>query len=603
MILDSLRGRTLLTVFGVSAAALVLAAVITSIALRAAMLQIIERDLVIEARLAASLVRELPAGSSLDAIDAEADHLGTLASARVTLIAPDGRVVGDSAEPVEQLRQLENHAARPEVVAARDSGLGVARRPSATLGAELLYVAVKVGRQDVDILRLAVPLAHVDDEIATVRRSLLLALAIALLCALGLASLSAAALDRRVAAIAAVARRYSAGDFSAPTGERGNDELATVARALDDAARELGRRMNEIEQDRARMQAMLAGMLEGVLVVNALGRILLVNDAARRLLRLADLAPDQHYLSVLPDPDLAAMLGRALEGRAQDGQAWSLPQEPHRTLMARVAPIGAAGSRGAIMVLHDITDLREADRMRRDFVANVSHELRTPLTAIQGYVEALQDDEAPAPDETKRFLDIIARHAARMERLVRDLLRLARLEAGQEPVARTTVDVSLVFDDVLVELTPSIEARRQRFVVTVEPEATDIETDATKLHDVLRNLVENAVAYAPPATAIELTARRVDRRVVLTVADAGPGIPDADLHRIFERFYRVDRARSRESGGTGLGLAIVKHLVGLLGGEVHAANRPGGGAIFTITLPLGSGLKRRVLLGDAPFQA
>jgi len=603
VILGSLRGRTLLTVFGVSAAALVLAAVITSIALRAAMLQIIERDLVIEARLAASLVQELPAGPSLDAIDAEADHLGTLASARVTLIAPDGRVVGDSAEPVEQLRQLESHAARPEVVAARDSGLGVARRPSATLGAELLYVAVKVGRPDVDILRLAVPLAQVDDQIATVRRSLLLALAIALLCALGLAWLSAAALDRRVTAIAEVARRYSAGDFSRPTDERGGDELATVARALDDTAGELGRRMAEIEQDRARMQAMLAGMLEGVLVVNALGRILLANDAARRLLRLADLGPDPHYLAVLPHPDLAVMLGRALEGRTHDGQTFLLPQDPGRTLMARAAPIGTAGSRGAILVLHDISDLREADRMRRDFVANVSHELRTPLTAIQGYVEALQDDEAPAPDEAKRFLDIIARHAARMERLVRDLLRLARLEAGQEPVETRPVDLDLVFADVLVELESAMDARQQRAVVALEPDAAHIETDPAKLHDVLRNLVENAVAYAPPATTIELTARRADGRVVLTVADAGPGIPDADLHRIFERFYRVDKARSRESGGTGLGLAIVKHLVGLLGGEVHAANRPGGGAIFTMTLPLGSGLKRRVLLGDAPFQA
>ena len=585
MILRSLRGRTLLTVFGVSAAALVLAAVITSIALRAAMLQIIERDLVTEARLAANLVRERPPGVSIEASDALADQLGALASARVTLIAPDGRVVGDSAEPIEPLRRMENHANRPEVVAARNRGLGVARRPSATLGAELLYVAVRVGRPDVDILRLAVPLAQVDDEIAAVRRSLLLALAIALICALVLAWLSAAALDRRVIAIAEVARRYSAGDFSRPTAERGGDELATVAQALDDTAGELGRRMAELEQDRARMSAMLAGMLEGVLVVNALGRILLANDAARRLLRLADLGPDAHYLAVLPHPDLAVMMGRALEGRAQDGQALSLPQEPNRTLMARVAPIGTAGSRGAILVLHDISDLREADRMRRDFVANVSHELRTPLTAIQGYVEALQDAEPPAADEARRFLEVIARHASRMERLIRDLLRLARLEAGQEPVARSTVDVGLVFDDVLVELTPSIEGRRQRFVVTVEPEATTIETDPAKLHDVVRNLVENAVAYAPPGTTIELVARRSDGRVAITVADQGPGIPDADLHRIFERFYRVDRARSRESGGTGLGLAIVKHLVGLLGGDVHAANRPDGGAIFTITLP------------------
>jgi len=581
----SLRGRSLVTVFGVSAVALILAAVITSITLRASLLQLIERDLATQTRLTAALLRESPAPLSAADLDREADRLGALASARVTLIGPDGRVRGDSAEPFERHASLDNHADRPEVAAARAGRVGVARRPSATLGADLLYVAVKVARADVDVVRLALPLAQVEDEIAAVRRSLLLALGVALLCALGLSWLSAAALDRRVAAIAGVARRYTAGDFSQPTGERGADELATVARALDDTARELGRQMAELEQDRARMQAMLAGMLEGVLVVNALGRILLVNDAARRLLRLPDLRLDQHYLAVLTDAELATMLGRALEGRAQDGQAWSLPQDPHRTLMARVAPIGTAGSRGAIMVLHDITDLREADRMRRDFVANVSHELRTPLTAIRGYVEALQEEQSPEPDEARRFLEIIARHASRMERLVRDLLRLARLEAGQEPVARTAVDVGHMFDDVLVELAPAIEGRRQRVAVTVEPGAEVIQTDAPKLHDAVRNLVENAVAYAPPTTTIELTARRVDGRCVLTVADQGPGIPDADLQRVFERFYRVDKARSRESGGTGLGLAIVKHLVGLLGGDVSAANRPTGGAMFTITLP------------------
>ena len=581
----SLRGRSLVTVFGVSAVALILAAVITSITLRASLLQLIERDLATQTRLTAALLRESPAPLSAADLDREADRLGALASARVTLIGPDGRVRGDSAEPFERLASLDNHADRPEVAAARAGRVGVARRPSATLGADLLYVAVKVARADVDVVRLALPLAQVEDEIAAVRRSLLLALGVALLCALGLSWLSAAALDRRVAAIAGVARRYTAGDFSQPTGERGADELATVARALDDTARELGRQMAELEQDRARMQAMLAGMLEGVLVVNALGRILLVNDAARRLLRLPDLRLDQHYLAVLTDAELATMLGRALEGRAQDGQAWSLPQDPHRTLMARVAPIGTAGSRGAIMVLHDITDLREADRMRRDFVANVSHELRTPLTAIRGYVEALQEEQSPEPDEARRFLEIIARHASRMERLVRDLLRLARLEAGQEPVARTAVDVGHMFDDVLVELAPAIEGRRQRVAVTVEPGAEVIQTDAPKLHDAVRNLVENAVAYAPKTTTIELTARRVDGRCVLTIADQGPGIPDADLQRVFERFYRVDKARSRESGGTGLGLAIVKHLVGLLGGDVSAANRPTGGAMFTITLP------------------
>jgi len=218
-------------------------------------------------------------------------------------------------------------------------------------------------------------------------------------------------------------------------------------------------------------------------------------------------------------------------------------------------------------------------------VANVSHELRTPLTAIQGYVEALQDEVPPEPEEAARFLEIIARQANRMERLVRDLLRLARLEAGQEPVEPTLTDLEILFTDVVTELEGALEAKRQRVVTDVGPAARTLVVDTAKLHDALRNLVENAVAYAPPATTITLASHRGDGEFVITVADEGPGIPDADLTRIFERFYRVDKARSRESGGTGLGLSIVKHLIGILGGEVRAANRPAGGAVFTVRLP------------------
>jgi len=237
-------------------------------------------------------------------------------------------------------------------------------------------------------------------------------------------------------------------------------------------------------------------------------------------------------------------------------------------------------------VLHDITDLRHADRMRRDFVANVSHELRTPLTAIQGYVEALQEDEPPEPGEAARFLEIIARQANRMERLVRDLLRLARLETGQEPVEPSPTDVESLFTDVLTELEGALEAKGQRVVTDIGPAARTLRVDTAKLHDALRNLVENAIAYAPPSTTITLASRRAGGAFVMTVEDEGPGIPEADLSRIFERFYRVDKARSRESGGTGLGLSIVKHLVEILGGDVKAENRRAGGALFTVTLPV-----------------
>ena len=273
----------------------------------------------------------------------------------------------------------------------------------------------------------------------------------------------------------------------------------------------------------------------------------------------------------------------ALSGPQPDPSEVQLDRDARRLFVGRVVPVVAERGGGAVLVLHDITDLRRADQMRRDFVANVSHELRTPLTAIRGYVEALADN--PPPADAQRFLDVIARHTLRMERLVRDLLRLARLDAVQEPLDRTTCAVSSIVAAVEHDMQAQLTAKRQRLTVDLGAGAETIVADPAKLHDVLRNLLENASNYAPDGSTIEIDARRLRDGVAITVADHGPGIPDADLPRIFERFYRVDRSRTRDPGGTGLGLSIVRHLVELHGGKVTAANRPAGGAILTVVLP------------------
>jgi two-component system phosphate regulon sensor histidine kinase PhoR len=238
-----------------------------------------------------------------------------------------------------------------------------------------------------------------------------------------------------------------------------------------------------------------------------------------------------------------------------------------------------------VLVMHDITELRKADQVRRDFVANVSHELRTPLTAIKGYAEALLDDPDDA-DAREKFLDIIHRHATRMERLVKDLLRLARLDAGQEAVELVPCDVEGLLRGIADDFEPTAAQKQQTIDVQVAKEATTLVTDATKLHDIARNLIENAVNYTPDGGAIDVRASLVGGRFQITVSDTGHGIAPDDLARVFERFYRVDKSRTRP-GGTGLGLSIVKHLVQVLGGEVTASNLPDGGASFTVTLPVG----------------
>jgi two-component system phosphate regulon sensor histidine kinase PhoR len=351
----------------------------------------------------------------------------------------------------------------------------------------------------------------------------------------------------------------------------------------------MGRRAGDLASDRARMEAILTGMIEGVLVVNDQGRVQLVNGAARAMLHLHDDPEGRHYVEMVRQPDIAAQLGAALKGATTDGLELTLPHEPELVIISRSAPVTAPGARGAVLVMHDITDLRRADRIRRDFVANVSHELRTPLTAVRGYVEALLDqgDEGADPTQVRRFLEIIGRHTLRMERLVRDLLRLARLDAGQEPLEHVPCRVESLFDGVETELASALEARQQSVVQRIGADAAEVIGDPSKLHDALRNLLENATNYAPEESTIVMASERAGPRVRLTVSDEGPGIPEADLPRVFERFYRVDKSRtraSRDPGGTGLGLAIVKHLVELQGGKASVANRSEGGAVFTIEL-------------------
>jgi len=579
------RTQVFLAAFGAMAIAVGLVALLESSSVRAQIRDRIERTLVTQARMAAEVLAH-HAQIAPGEIDDEADTIGGMLDARVTFIAADGTVVGDSAEDGADLAALENHGRRPEVVAARQSGLGVAQRHSATLGVDMLYVAVPARGPEVAIVRLALPLTEVDHQLAVVRRVSLIALGTGLVVALALSWFASLLLSRRLTAIAAVARRYAAGDLSRPSYDYGSDEIGTVARVLDQSVQELGRRMSELASDRARMEAILTGMVEGVMVVDDQGRVQLLNEAARRMLALedADTGVGRPFLEIIRHPDIAAGIDAALAGRAAQGQEFTLQRDPGRTFVARAAPVAAPGARGAVLVLHDISDLRRADQIRRDFVANVSHELRTPLTAIRGYVETLMD--APAdPDANRRFLEIIARHGHRMERLVKDLLRLARIDAGQETLDLSECSIEAVVGGVLTELTPVITSRRQTVHTDAQPGTATVTGDPAKLHDILRNLIENAVSYAPEGTTVVVGSRLDNDRLVITVADEGPGIPEAELTRIFERFYRVDRARSREAGGTGLGLSIVKNLVGLLGGAVSAANRPEGGAIFTVTLP------------------
>lgn len=581
----SFRLKLFLAAVLVAAVALAVAGVLFAEAMRSRTNERIEQTLVANARLGAELLSRAPVANA--DLEDEAVRLSGLIGGRVrvTLIAADGRVLADSMETPTSVAAMENHASRPEILAATLSGFGRSQRHSATLAMDMLYVAVQTDHPAVAFVRMALPLTDVKQQLQAVVNLTLVAMAVALAVSTGIAWVHSGRIGRRLRSIAQVAARYRQGDLSAPRLDFGDDELGAVANVLDDSARELASRLDELSSDRARTDAMLAGMVEGVIVVDPKGQLQLVNGAARRMLKLSDIGLGRHYVETIRHPVVAELLAAALAGGQPESLELSPPRAASRTITVRAAPVKSRGSLGAVLVLHDITELRRVDRIRRDFVANISHELRTPLTAIRGYVEALGEGDA-TPEESRRFLEIITRHTQRMERLVTDLLRLARLDAGQETLDLTTCDTQRLIQAVLADFAPTLEARAVQVTVTVAPSAESVRADGPKLQDALRNLVANAVTYAPERSTIRVEADCADGKVMLSVSDEGPGIPEPDLPRVFERFYRVDKSRARDPGGTGLGLAIVKHLVELHQGEVQAMNRREGGARFVLTLPV-----------------
>ena len=580
------RTKILLTALGTAALAVLVATLLVSWSVRNHLERRIEQQLANEARLDAEVLSHREAATDAQ-LDAEADALGRILTARVTFIAADGRVVGDSELTPEQIRTVENHGTRPEIVQALQQGSGSARRRSTTLSADMMYVAVPVkntGMPLLAVVRLALPLTEVDRQLARVRVFAALGFVAGILAAMVLTWVFSVPLARRLRAIAERARRYQAGDFTRTTPDYGDDEIGAVSRTLDTLAYEFAHRLAGLAQDRARMEAILAGMIEGVLVVNEHGRLQLANQAARRLLRIDGAIEGRHYPEIVRQPAVARQITAALAGQPTASVELTGVRDPSTILIARTAPVASPGGRGAVVVFHDITDLRRADQIRRDFVANVSHELRTPLTAIRGYVEAMLDADA---QQSRRFLEIVQRQTLRMERLVHDLLRLARLDAGQEPLDRVPCSIESLLGAVETDLAGLLAARGQTIDRQIAHDATTVIGDPAKLQDVLRNLLENATNYSPAGSRITVGASRRGDRMVITVADTGPGIPETDLTRVFERFYRVDKSRARDGdpGGTGLGLAIVKHLIELHGGKVSAANHPPHGAVFTIELP------------------
>jgi two-component system phosphate regulon sensor histidine kinase PhoR len=381
------------------------------------------------------------------------------------------------------------------------------------------------------------------------------------------------------------ARKFGTGDLSARIRVRRADELGELARILNLSADHLQGRLAENVRERARTEAILSAMADGVLAVDHRGVVLLANDALRHNLDLRD-PVGRHHVEAIRQREVGTLLGEVLETGGRRSRELSLARLRRVFALTAVPFPGDQGRpRGAVLTFHDITERRRLEQVRRDFVANASHELRTPLTSIRGFVEALEDGAINDPATAARFLEKIRNHADRMAALVEDLLELSRLEAGERPVHFEEVLPSEVVEDVMASFSGLAERKGMRLIDT-SGGAPPIVTDAERLRRILENLVDNALKYTPAGGRVEVSASAAaEGGVRVQVMDDGPGIPAEHLPRIFERFYRVDKARSREMAGTGLGLAIVRHLAGGMGATVDVSSEPGKGTTFTVALP------------------
>ncbi|NGZ11412.1 MAG: sensor histidine kinase [Nitrospira sp. LK70] len=529
-----------------------------------------------------------------------ARDLGQRASVRVTLIAANGTVLADSAVRDTDLYSVENHRSRPEVQQALSTGHGEDIRPSHTTGERTMYRAILMrpsqGASPL-VVRVSLPMLVMDREIAELRQRLFLALGIAFLVALTLSVWLAHSITKPLSDIASAARRLGSSNQVFHVRTTAQDEVGLLASTLNHMADQLHAKIEELSEDRSQLLAVLTSMVEGVMVLDSRGHVLQINPALERMFCISRVeARGRPCAELFRHQQLTDLVTSILRSRTHHQDEIVLPLSG-RCLQIEASPAGGEreNEASAVLVFHDMTELRRLEKIRKDFVANVSHELRTPLTSIKGYVEALLDGAKDDPSASTTFLEIILKQSDRLNLIIEDLLELSKIESGDVSLKEDPLQLRSVIDRTLAMIKPIADKNRHRLVTVIDPSLPPVAGDEGRLVQVLTNLLDNAVKYTPAGGTITIgaklaysvgSAEQPAGAIELSVADTGIGIPEEDRPRVFERFYRVDKARSRELGGTGLGLAIVKHIVEGHGGQVWVEGNHPQGSRFVVRLPL-----------------
>ncbi|MCE5200479.1 MAG: ATP-binding protein [Armatimonadota bacterium] len=546
--------------------------------------RLISNDLRRESQAMAGLVQAAPQDMS-DVVTNMGHDLGH----RITIIRSNGRVLADSES---NFRRMPNHSNRPEFRQALAIGYGTSTRYSATLKTKMLYVATSYGprRDPSGVVRIAEPLSGLDELMTAIQRTFILAGLAAILAAAALSLKLASGITDPIESIASTARKLAQGDLNARVSAqpKTSGELGELASTFNVMAEQLQSNVDEMNRQSARMQAVFDHTDNGLILVDPEDRIRMINPAACRILGIG--CPETIQKTLIEGTlshDLAGLVERVRRTHEPAALDVDLLTTNERAVHAYVAPVPRPDSViDVLVVLHDVTSMRKLDTIRRDFVANVSHELRTPLASIKAMAETIMLRHATNPDAVPGFAESIVQEADRMTLLAEDLLDLARIESQRRDAVVESLRLRGVVDGVFDRLTRAAEKKSISLENEVKAEEViDVESDP--LVQILMNLVDNAIKYTPEAGTVKIWADHTPEHIAIRVSDSGIGIPTEDLSRIFERFYRVDKARSRESGGTGLGLAIVKHICEQMGGSISVKSEIGTGSTFSILLPAG----------------
>jgi two-component system phosphate regulon sensor histidine kinase PhoR len=526
--------------------------------------------------------------SSLTKIDSLTDELSKRIQGRITIIDKQGKVLGDSYESGEALFGMENHRDRPEVALALLDKPGKSIRYSYTIKEEMLYIAfpIKYRGEITGVARLALPLTELRHQQNMILNIVFLGLVAAFLFSLGLSFGFANRVSKPLRKMMQIGKSMSGGDFTRRIKIKTRDEIGKLGGILNQMSDELSQKIAQISLEKSQLDSVLSSMLEGLLAVDSSGKVLLVNKALGQILNLDSSFYGRPYYEAIRNPELNQFIQEVLTDPKEKAKEVSFFHPEERDFMVQSALVEQKkkGSISLLFVFHDISELKKTERVRKDFVANVSHELRTPLTSIKGFVEALRDGAINDPEKSLQFLSIIAQHTDRMNKIVTDLLRLSSIESKDFVLKIESLFLKELLDEICSTLKSLSEEKSQTLEINLPSPDLKVLADRHWITQALTNLVDNAVKYTPEKGKIQIEARDKGESVEIAVLDNGIGIPQKDLHRIFERFYRVDKGRSRESGGTGLGLSIVKHIIEAHGRKVEVKSQEGRGSEFSFSL-------------------